>query len=290
MSFLPHILNGLQLGMLLFLLAVGLTLIFGLMGVLNLAHGAFYTLGAYLGLLFHQRTGSFWLSLVVATILSFSIGVVFERLVIRPLQLRRRSDLEIALLTFGFMFVVMGGVELLFGVQYASITLPLVLSGSVRLFGMDYPTYRLFIIATGTLIAGVLWLVLEKTIVGAVLRGGVDNRAMIEGLGINISTLFTITFGVGIALAGFAGTIAAPMLSIYSHMGMSILIPALIVIVIGGLGNFKGSFFASIAVGITETIASAYSEGTQLFAIYILLVILILYRTAGRVALVGETK
>jgi branched-chain amino acid transport system permease protein len=280
--FLLHLLNGLQLSMLVFLLAVGLTLIFGLMDIFNLAHGAFYTVGAYAGLTIFRMTESFWIALALAPILPFVLGAAFQYFFLQPLVLKGRSShLDLALFTFGFMFVTMGTIELLFGPAYATIVVPAELQGGVHILGITYPFYRLFIIGLGLTVAAVLWLVLDHTVFGAIVRAGVDNREMVVGMGVNISLVFALVFGIGTALAGLAGVIAAPVLSIFSQMGLSILITAFIVVIIGGLGNFKGSFYGAIIVGMVETLIQAYLPELQLFAIYILLAVVMFVRPQG---------
>jgi branched-chain amino acid transport system permease protein len=280
--FFLHLLNGLQLSMLIFLLAVGLTVIFGLMDIFNLAHGAFYTIGAYTGLTIYGLTGSFWIALAIAPLLPFALGAVLQYFFLQPLVLKGRSShLDLALFTFGLMFVTMGTIELLFGPAYATIPVPAELQGGVQILGTTYPIYRLFIIGLGLLVAAVLWLVLDHTVFGGIVRAGVDNREMVVGMGVNISLVFALVFGVGTALAGLAGVVAAPVLSIFSHMGVSVLITAFIVVIIGGLGNFKGSFYGAIIVGMVETMIRAYLPELQLFAVYILLAVVMFVRPQG---------
>jgi branched-chain amino acid transport system permease protein len=280
--FLLHLLNGLQLSMLIFLLAVGLTLIFGLMDILNLSHGAFYTVGAYAGLLIFGITGSFWIALAIAPLLTFVLGMALQYFFLQPLLLKGRSShLDLALFTFGLMFVTMGTIEVLFGPAYATIALPAELQGGVQILGTTYPVYRLFIIGLGLSIAALLWLLLDHTVFGAIVRAGVDNRDMVVGMGVNISLVFALVFGIGTALAGLTGVVAAPVLSIFSQMGISILITALVVVIVGGLGNFKGSFYGAVIVGMVETMIQAYLPELQLFAIYILLAVVMFIRPQG---------
>jgi branched-chain amino acid transport system permease protein len=280
--FLLHLLNGLQLSMLIFLLAVGLTLIFGLMDILNLSHGAFYTIGAYTGLSIFGITGSFWIAIMLAPLLTFVLGMALQYFFLQPLLLKGRSShLDLALFTFGLMFVTMGTIELLFGPAYATIAVPAELQGGIQLLGTTYPYYRLFIIGLGLGIAALLWLLIDHTVFGAIVRAGVDNRDMVVGMGVNISLVFALVFGIGTALAGLTGVVAAPVLSIYSQMGISILITALVVVIVGGLGNFKGSFYGAIIVGMLETMIQAYLPELQLFAIYILLAVVMFIRPQG---------
>ena len=277
-----QLLNGVQLSMLIFLLAAGLTLIFGLMDILNLAHGAFFTIGAYTGVVVSQATGSFWLAIMLGPIVPFLAGVVLQALVLQPLVQRGRSThLDLALLTFGLLFATAGTVEYVFGSSFYSIATPQMLSGRVNLLGVDYPVYRLFVIAVGIGVAISLSLVIERTLIGATLRAGVDNREMTVALGININVVFALVFGFGAALAGFAGVIAAPIMSVYSQMGIGIVVTSFVVVVVGGLGNLKGSFYGALFVGMTDTMAQAYLPEAELFAIYVLLILMMIVRPQG---------
>lgn len=287
--FVLQLLNGLQLSMLIFLLAVGLTLIFGLMNILNLAHGAFFTLGAYCGLVVASTTGSFWAALLVGPVLPFVVGALLQYCVLQPLAERGRSThLDLALLTFGLLFATAGAVELLYGSAFYSIAMPASLSGHVSLFGLSYPAYRLFIIVAGLAVAAALLLIVDRTLIGATLRAGVDNREMVTALGININLLFAIVFGVGAALAGLAGVIAAPIMSVYSQMGIGIVVTTFVVVVVGGLGNLRGSFYASLIVGMTDTMAQAYLPQAELFAVYALLIVVMIVRPQGLFGAVGR--
>ena len=287
--FVLQLLNGLQLSMLIFLLAVGLTLIFGLMNILNLAHGAFFTLGAYCGLVVASTTGSFWAALLVGPVLPFAVGALLQYCVLQPLAERGRSThLDLALLTFGLLFATAGAVELLYGSAFYSIAMPASLSGHVSLFGLSYPAYRLFIIVAGLAVAAALLLIVDRTLIGATLRAGVDNREMVTALGININLLFAIVFGVGAALAGLAGVIAAPIMSVYSQMGIGIVVTTFVVVVVGGLGNLRGSFYASLIVGMIDTMAQAYLPEVELFAVYALLIVVMIVRPQGLFGAAGR--
>lgn len=288
-GFLLQLLNGLQLSMLIFLLAVGLTLIFGLMNILNLAHGAFFTLGAYCGLVVSARTGSFWVALLVGPIVPFILGALLNYFLLQPLAERGRSThLDLALLTFGLLFATAGAVELLYGSAFYSIAMPPVLTGHVTVFGFSYPAYRLFIIVTGLAVALALSVVLDRTLIGATLRAGVDYREMVTALGININLLFALVFGAGAGLAGLAGVVAAPIMSVYSQMGMGIVVTTFVVVVVGGLGNVRGSFYASILVGMTDTMSQAYLPEAELFAIYVLLILVMIVRPQGLFGTLGR--
>jgi branched-chain amino acid transport system permease protein len=280
--FFSTLLNGLQLSMLVFLLAAGLTLIFGLMNILNLAHGAFYTIGAYAGLVIAREAGSFWLALVLAPVVPFVFGAVLQYWVLQPLSEQGRSShLDLALLTFGLLFATAGSVEILFGPSFQSIQVPQSLSGTVSLFGLSYPKYRLFIIGLGLLCALLIWLLLERTLLGATVRAGVDDREMIVGMGINIRRVFALVFGAGAALGGLGGVVAAPVLGIYSHMGISIMVITFVVVVVGGLGNIKGSFVGSLIVGLVNAFIQSYLPDLEMFALYLLLIAIMTWRPAG---------
>jgi branched-chain amino acid transport system permease protein len=287
--FILQFLNGLQLSMLIFLLAVGLTLIFGLMNILNLAHGAFFTMGAYFGLVVSKASGSFCAALLIGPLLPFAAGFIFQFFVLQPLAERGRSThLDLALLTFGLLFATAGAVEYLYGSSFYSIATPDLLKSRIVLFGIEYPAYRLFVIAVGLVVAVTLSLVIDRTLVGATLRAGVDNREMVTALGININFLFALVFGFGSALAGFAGVVAAPVMSIYSNMGIGIVVTTFVVVVVGGLGNLRGSFYASLIVGLTDTFAQAFLPEAELFAVYALLIVVMIFRPQGLFGAAGR--
>ena len=211
--------------------------------------------------------------------------------VLQPLAERGRSThLDLALLTFGLLFATAGAVEYIYGSAFYSIPAPEILKGRIALLGIEYPLYRLFIIAVGLAVAAALSLLVDRTLVGAILRAGVDNREMVTALGININVLFAVVFGVGSALAGFAGVIAAPVMSIYSSMGIGIVVTTFVVVVVGGLGNLRGSFYASIIVGMTDTLAQAFVPEVELFAIYVLLIAVMIFRPQGLFGSVGRVS
>jgi len=280
--FLTQVLNGLQLSMLVYLVAAGLTLIFGLMNILNLAHGAFFTLGAYCGVVVAGLTGSFWLALLLGPLLPLLLGAFLQSMVLQPLAERGRSThLDLALLTFGLLFATAGAVEWLFGSAFLAVPTPAILTGHLHLLGISYPVYRLFIIGVGLAVATGLTFVFDRTLLGATLRAGVDDRAMVTALGVNINALFAVVFGLGAALAGLAGVIAAPLTSVYSQMGITIVVETFVVVVVGGLGNLRGSFCASLIVGMTNAMSQAYLPEVEMFAIYLLLIGVMIVRPQG---------
>ncbi len=276
---LAQALNGLSYGVLLFLLSVGLTLIFGMLDVVNLAHGSFYLLGAYAGLTLIAATGNFWLALAVAPLAVGAIGALIERGLLRPLY--RRPTLDQVLLTFGLIYFFEDMVKWIWGGKIRSIPAPALFSGSVELGPLTIPSYRLFVIAFGLVMAVVLWVLIEKTRLGSIIRAGVFDAEMTAGLGINISRVFTGVFAFGAALGGLSGVIAGPIQSAYPSMGVSILIPALIVVVVGGLGSLKGSLVGSLIIGQAETFGKAWLPGVSMLMIYIVMALIVLLRPQG---------
>lgn len=251
-----QLLNGLQLGILLFLVAAGLTLVFGVMDFINLAHGVQYMLGAYLAAFFAALTGSFWGALLLSLPTALAFGLALEWLVFRHLY--DRDHLQQVLATFGVILVLNQGVKALFGAAPLQVPTPPELAGGVALMaGLLYPTYRIAIIAAGLGVALLLWLLVERTRAGMLVRAGATNAAMVAALGVDIRRLFMIVFGLGAMLAGFAGIMAAPILSVEPGMGDNLLILAFVVIVIGGTGSIRGAFVAALLVGIVETVGKS---------------------------------
>ena len=277
--FVAQLLNGLVYGVLLFLIAAGLSLIFGLMNVVSLAHGSFFMLGAYFGLSIFKITGSFWWALVLAPIPVIVLGVLMELLFLRPLY--RRGHLDQVLLTFGFTFVFLDLVQTLWGRTVLRLPAPPSLQGTVQVGLGVFSVYRLCLIGFGFAIALLLWLFLERSRIGAMVRAGVDNAVMAAGLGANIPALFTGIFGFGVALAALGGIAAAPVLGLYPGMDSEILIPAFIVIVIGGMGSLRGAFVGSLLIGVADTFGKAYFQSIALFLIYLAMTAVLLIRPQG---------
>ncbi len=277
--FVAQLLNGLVYGVLLFLMAAGLSLIFGLMNVVSLAHGSFFMLGAYVGLTIFRLTGSFWLALVLAPIPVTITGIVIERLFMRPLY--RRGHMDQVLLTFGFTFVFLDFVQTVWGRSVLTLTAPTALQGTLHIGAGVFSAYRLFLIGFGFAIALLLWLFLERSRIGAMVRAGVDDAQMAAGLGGNIPALFSGMFGFGVALAALGGVAAGPILGLYPGMDAEILIPAFIVIVIGGLGSLRGAFAGSLLIGIADTFGKAYLPSLALFLIYLAMILVLLVRPQG---------
>jgi len=255
--FIEQCLNGLQFGLLLFLLAAGLTLVFGIMDLVNLAHGSLYMMGAYFAATFAARTGNFVLGSVMALIATLALGILVAVVALR--RLHGRDHLDHVLGTFGLILFFNELVSIVWGPAGLSLPLPAWLSTSVELIpGVYYPTYRLAIIVTALAVALFLYVVVMRTRVGMLIRAGASNREMVGALGIDIKLLYTLVFGLGAALAGLAGLMQAPILTVQIGMGENILILAFVVIVIGGIGSIRGAFVAAMFVGLVDTIGRAF--------------------------------
>lgn len=251
-------LNGLQLGLLLFLIAAGLTLVFGVMDFVNLAHGVQYMVGAYLAVYFYGLTGHFGAALALALAAALAIGLVLEATVYRHLY--GRSHLDQVLATFGIILILTDLAKLLFGVAPLSLPRPEILSGAAPLMpGLDYPVYRFAIIAAGLGVALLLYFLVQHTRAGMQVRAGASDPQMIAALGVHIRRLFMLVFGFGAMLAGFAGIMAAPVFAVEPTMGDGLLILAFVVIVIGGIGSIRGAFLAALIVGLVDTIGRSFS-------------------------------
>ena len=247
-----QLLNGLQYGVLLFLLAAGLTLVFGIMSFVNLAHGSLYMVGAYAAALAYGATGSFALAVLAAMGAALLVGVVLELTIVS--RLYRRDHLDHVLATFGLVMFFNELVRLVWGPQPLFVQVPEVLAGTMQLFGFNYPSYRFAIIAVGLLVAVGSYGLIHKTRVGMLIRAGAQNPQLVGALGVNIGLLNAMLFGVGAMLAGLAGAMAGPLLSVQSGMGESVLITTLVVIVIGGIGSVNGALYAALIVGVVDTL------------------------------------
>ena len=255
--FLLQLLNGAQLGVLLFLIAAGLTLIFGIMDFINLAHGVLYMVGAYVMASFAMLTGSFLLALGLTVPAMLICGLLLEFTVFRALY--ARSHLDQVLATFGLVLVISEGVKILWGSAPLTVPMPDLLSGSVGLIGpLKYPVYRLAILVVCLASALGLYVLITQTRIGMLLRAGASNREMVSALGVNVGRLFAMVFAFGAMLAGFAGAIVAPILSVDTGMGESVLILAFVVIVIGGIGSIRGAFMGALLVGVVDTMGRSF--------------------------------
>lgn len=290
-------LNGLQLGITLFLMSAGLTLIFGIMQVINLAHGSFYMIGAYVGAVVAAHTGSFVLGIIAGCTVAALIGMLVEFTILR--QLYAREHLDQVLATFGLILFFNELARIIFGRQPLFMDVPPWLAGNIELLpGLIYPIYRLAVIATGLLVALFLWYLFSRTRLGMRIRAGASNREMVAALGVNINLLYTLVFGLGAMLAGLAGVMAGPILAVESGMGESILILTFVVIVIGGIGSIKGAVTGALLVGMVDTLGRAFLP--QLFrlmfdsstadsaaaslasmAIYILMATILIFKPRG---------
>lgn len=292
-----QVLNGLQFGVMLFLMAAGLTLIFGVMGLINLAHGSLYMIGAFAAAWIAGATGSFALALVAALTAAAVVGALVEILVIR--RLYTTDHLDQVLATFALILIFSEGTRWVFGSFPLYLDIPDILSGPVMLpGGIAYPLYRLTLIGAGLAVALGLWLLIERTRIGIQIRAGENDREMIAALGVDISKLYTLVFALGAALAGLAGALVGAIQSVQVGMGEPVLILAFVVIVIGGIGSIRGAFVGAILVGLTDTLggiflpevfklfmdpAAATSVGSSLasMAIYILMSAVLVWRPTG---------
>src|ERR1051326_7443131 len=255
--FIEQCLNGVQLGMLLFLLAAGLTLVFGIMDLVNLAHGSLYMIGAYFAATFAAWTDSFIAGAVLALLATLAVGMALEVIAIR--RLYGRDHLDHVLGTFGLILFFNELVRLIWGPAGMTLPLPSQMLTAVQVLpGVYYPLYRLVIILVTLAVAGLLYLLVMRTRIGMLIRAGASNREMVSALGVNIQLLFTLVFGLGAALAGFAGLMQAPILTVQIGMGENILILAFVVIIIGGIGSIRGAFVGSTVVGLIDTLGRAF--------------------------------
>jgi len=255
--FIVQTLNGLQFGVLLFLIAAGLTLVFGVMDFINLAHGVQYMLGAYLAVMFYALTGSFVLALILALAAALAFGLLLEFTVFRHLY--DRDHLEQVIATFGIIIFLNQGVKVVWGAAPLNLPIPEALAGTVQLMpGLVYPVWRLVIIASGLIVALMLYFLVSRTRVGMLVRAGATHARIVSALGVDIRRLFMIVFGFGTMLAAFAGVMIAPILSVEPGMGDSVLILAFVVIVIGGIGSMRGAFMAALLIGLVDTLGRSF--------------------------------
>jgi len=273
------IIIGLSIAMLLFLLSAGLTLIFGMLGIINFAHGALYTLGAYLAYQLAASSGNFWVALFVAPLLLAVVGALIERSVLLPIYDRPHEFQLLA--TFGMILVLEEAVRIVWGLQLRSIAPPQMLSGSINLFDTDISKYRLFVVAFGAAMVGLLFFGIERTALGLVLRASSNNPVMAEMLGVKVSAVRTGIFALGAALAGVGGAVAGPMLPIQLQMGSTIILDCFIVVIIGGLGNIRGAVAGSLLIGMTRAYGQQYAAEWIDIATYAVLVATLLLRPQG---------
>lgn len=279
-TFFIQMLNGIQYGFMLFLVAAGLTLIFGIMGIINLAHGAFYMIGAYLTYWLVGYTSNLFLAIFLAIPIMLVIGFVIEHFAISFLY--HRDHLYQVLLTYGLILIFNEMQKILWGTEFHSVPIPEVLSGSVRLTDtLVYPHYRLFISFVCMLIAAGMYWVIARTKLGMMIRAGASNREMAQALGIDIGKIFAIVFALGAALAAFAGMIGAPISSVYPGMGDQILIISFVVVVIGGIGSIKGAFIGAMLIGLANTFGQVLLPELAAMIVYLLMALVLLWRPQG---------
>ncbi len=279
MSFwLIQIFNGVSFGMLLFLLSAGLSLIFGLMRIVNLAHGSFYLLGTYSAITLANFTGSFWLALAIAPILVAGFSVALHWLL-----LDRVADNELGqvLMTFGFLLVISDVSLWIWGGAPLTLDKPQAFEGSLVVAGATFPVYRLAIIVAGCMAALGLWVLIERTRIGAIIRAGVDDPEMVQGIGINLPLMMTLVFALGALLAGVAGVLAGPILGAYPGADFAVLMLAFAVIVIGGLGSLKGAFVGSLFVGLVDNFGKAMLPELAMFTIFVPMAVVLALRPNG---------
>ncbi len=288
-TFLIQLLNGVQYGLLLFLVSSGLTLVFGIMGIINVAHGSFYMIGAYLAWSLTGQLGSFWIALPAGIALSAAIGLALEALLINKLY--SRDHLYQVLLTYGLILVFEETRSILWGDDVRGLPIPEAISGSFPLSDtLSYPYYRLWISAVCLVVAGLMVWVIRKTRLGMIIRAGATNREMVQSLGLNIQLVYRVVFAAGITLAAFAGMIAAPVSAVFPGMGNQVLIVCFVVIVIGGLGSVKGAMVASLLIGLVDTFGKVVHleiAGLKLLpelssmTVYLLMAVVLLWRPEG---------
>ncbi len=279
-TFLIQVLNGIQYGFLLFLVASGLTLIFGIMGIINLAHGAFYMIGAYVTYWLVTMTDNLLLAIVLGLPLMLALGFLIERLAISFLY--KRDHLYQVLLTYGLILILDEAQKILWGTEFYSVPVPGVLSGGIVLTeNQDYPIYRLFISLVCMVVAAGMYVVIGKTRLGMRIRAGASNREMTQALGIDIGRLFAIVFSLGTALAAFSGMIGAPVSSVYPGMGNQILIISFVVVVIGGIGSIKGAFVGAMLIGMADTFGKVLLPELASIVVYALMALVLLWRPQG---------
>jgi len=272
-------LNGLSFGALLFILASGLSLVFGMMDVVNLAHGAFYMLGAYVALSVVQSTGSFWLAMLAAPLALGVLGFVLEPLLLRRL---RGRHLDQVLLTIGVSLVIVDVIGQVWGREVRSLAAPAGLDGSVALIGGVYPVYRLFVMAFGVALAAAMAVVYRRTRIGMLIRAGVQDAEMLGALGVNTNRLFASTFATGAALAGLAGVIAAPVFGVQPGMDTDPgLLYSLVVVVVGGLGTLSGAVAGSVLVGPADTFGKVLFQDVALAVIFAIVALVLLLKPTG---------
>jgi branched-chain amino acid transport system permease protein len=277
--------HGLVYGMLIFLVASGLTIVFGMMGVLNFAHASFYMIGAFIAYTVTAHLGNFWLSLVISPIIVGAMGIVIERFLLRKTyKIGQEAQL---LLTFGLLFILNEIVRIVWGSSVLSVETPALLSGNVQLFGSPYPVYRIFILGVSALVLIAILLLFLKTRIGIIIRAAVTDADMVEALGTNVPTVFMVVFGGGAAVAALAGVIASPFLTLHLGLGLNALMDCFAVIVIGGFGSLLGAFVAALMIGELQSFGVLWIPRLALVFQFLLMAIVLIVRPTG---LFGEKE
>jgi len=274
-----QLMTGLALGAIYALLAVGLSLIFGMLTVVNFAHGAFFMVGAFLGVYFLGLTGSFWFSLVLTPLAVGAIGLLCERFLVRPLY-GRGIDYPL-LLTFGLSYVMIESMRVLFGLEGVPTSVPAELKGVVDVGFGSFPIYRLFLIVATAVIIGALWLFIEKTRYGLIIRAGSRDPEIVRILGVDIAKVWLIVFGIGTAIAGLSGLLAAPTRAVNAEMGIPVLAESFVVTVVGGMGSLPGAVMAGLLVGVVFSMTSLFAPEYAELSIFVLMAVVLLVRPQG---------
>ena len=274
-----QVFTGLVLGMIFVLLAIGLSLIFGLLTVVNFAHGSLYMLGAYFGVFLFGVTKNFWLSLVIAPLMVGTVGLLIERFLIR--RLYGRSPDDPLLLTFGLSLIIVEAVRIVWGKIGLTIDPPKALGTAVNLGFMNFPAYRLFVIAVTVAVLVAIWLFLERTNVGLIIRAGSRDPLMVRALGIDLSRIWLLVFGIGTGLAGLAGILAGPMRGVYAEMGVTMVIESFVVIVVGGLGSLVGAVVAGLLMGQVVGLTTYFAPALAEIMVFVAMAVVLLVRPSG---------
>jgi branched-chain amino acid transport system permease protein len=278
-QFLQHVLNALVLGGTYALLGIGLTLIFGIMRIVNFAHGSFYMLGAFIGYTTARVTGSFWAGLVLGPLIAGAVGTAFETGVLR--RLYRRDASAFLMVTFGLTLVLGEVIRLIWGVEALQLQMPEVFSGIVFLFDEPFPVYRLFLAAAGVVIAIAIWQFLERTRLGLLIRATSQNAEMVHALGVDVNLVRSAIFGIGCGLAALGGVLAAPLVTASLGMAANAIIDAFVIVIIGGMGSFLGSLLAAVLVAFVQVFGAYYFPDFALAAMYMLMLLVLVIRPGG---------
>jgi len=274
-----QVFTGLVLGMIFVLLAIGLSLIFGFLTVVNFAHGSLYMLGVYFGVFVYGVTKNFWLSLIIAPLMVGTVGLLIERFLIR--RLYGRSPDDPLLLTFGLSLIIVEGVRMIWGKIGLTLDPPKALGTAVNLGFMNFPAYRLFVIAVTVAVLVAIWLFLERTNVGLIIRAGSRDPLMVRALGIDLSRIWLLVFGIGTGLAGLAGILAGPMRGVYAEMGVTMVIESFVVIVVGGMGSLVGAVVAGLLMGQVVGLTTYFAPALAEIMVFIAMAVVLLVRPSG---------